>query len=125
MSLTKDDFIKAVEGMTVMELNDLVGMLKEKFGVSAMPVAGAVGGAVGSGDADVEEKSSFNLVLKNAGGNKISVIKEVKAITGLGLKEAKELVDNPSKAIKENVPKDEAMELKKKLEDTGAEVELT
>ena len=123
MALTKDDFIKAVETMTVMELNDLVEALKEKFGVSAMPVAGAPAAAGSQTDA-ADEKTHFNIVLKSAGTNKIAVIKEVKALTGVGLKEAKELVDAPGKPIKESVPKAEADEIKKKLEAAGADIEL-
>ena len=121
MSMTKDDFIKAIEGMTVLELNDLVEALKEKFGVTGAPVA--VASAAGGGDA-AEEKSEFNIVLKEVGSNKIAVIKEVKAITGLGLKEAKGFVDNPGKPIKEGVAKAEAEEMKAKLEAAGAVVEL-
>ncbi len=122
MALTKNDFIKEIEKMTVLELNDLVEALKEKFGVTGMPVMAQ---GVASGGADVEvAKSAFDIVLKNPGGNKIAVIKEVKVITGLGLKEAKEFVDNPQKALKQNVDKAEAEEIKKKLEAAGAEVEL-
>lgn len=121
MAMTKDDFIKEIEGMSVLELNELVEALKEKFGVTGAPLA--VAGAVADGAA--EEKSEFNVVLKETGSNKIAVIKEVKAITGLGLKESKEIVDNPGKAIKEAVAKDAAEEMKKKLEAAGAVVELS
>ena len=118
--MTKEDFIKAIEEMTVVELNDLVEALKEKFGVTGAPVAVAT-----AAEDAATEKSEFNVVLKEAGANKIAVIKEVKAITGLGLKEAKELVDNPGKPIKENVAKADAEEMKTKLEAAGAVVELT
>lgn len=122
MALNTEEFIKEIEGMTVVELNELVESLKEKFGVTAAAVAAPAAGGDAAGAA--EEKSEFDVVLKAAGQNKIAVIKEVKAITGLGLKEAKALVDEPGKAIKEAAPKEEAEEIKKKLEDAGAEVEL-
>lgn len=121
MAMTKDDFIKEIETMTVLELNDLVEALKEKFGVTGAPVVAAAGATAGG----AEEKSEFNVILKESGSNKIAVIKEVKAITGLGLKEAKEIVDNPGKAIKEAVAKDSAEEMKKKLEAAGAVIELS
>jgi len=115
------DIIEKVESMTALELADLVKALEEKFGVSAaMPVAAAGAGA----GAAAEEKSAFNVVLKNAGEQKINVIKIVKEITGLGLKEAKDIVDGAPKAVKEGVKKEEAEELKKKLEEAGAVVEL-
>jgi large subunit ribosomal protein L7/L12 len=123
MALTKEDFIKEVESMSVVELNELVEALKEKFGVTAAPVA--AGPVQGGGDAGAgEEKSSFDVVLKETGSNKIAVIKEIKAITGLGLKESKEFADNPGKAIKEGVDKAAAEEMKTKLEEAGATVEL-
>ncbi len=115
------DIIEKVEKLTVVELAELIKALEEKFGVSAaMPAAVAAGGAA----AGEEEKSAFNVVLKAAGDQKINVIKAVKEITGLGLKEAKGLVDGAPKPIKEGVKKEEAEELKKKLEEVGAEVEL-
>ena len=124
MAMTKDDFIKEIESMSVVELNDLVEALKEKFGVTGAPVAVA-GGAAGGGDAGgAEEKSAFDIVLTDAGQNKIAVIKEIKAITGLGLKESKEIADNPGKTLKEGVDKAQAEELKSKLEGAGATVEL-
>jgi len=121
--------IKSIETMTVLELSDLVKALEEKFDVKAnmpmmaMPMGGAsaAGGAAGQA---AEEKSTFTVVLASAGGNKISVIKEVRAITSLGLKEAKDLVDGAPKPIKEGATKEEAEEMKKKLEATGATVEL-
>jgi len=115
-----------LDGLTALEIADLVKMKKEDWNISdvapmmAMPAAG---GAAGGGAAE-EEKSTFNVVLTAAGGNKISVIKEVRAMTSLGLKEAKDLVDAAPKPVKENIPKAEAEELKKKLEAAGATVEL-
>ncbi|MBL7069986.1 MAG: 50S ribosomal protein L7/L12 [Candidatus Omnitrophica bacterium] len=125
-SAKKEDLIKSIEEMSVLELADLVKALEEKFGVEAnMPMmampAGGAGAAAGAAE---EEKTSFNVVLASAGGNKISVIKEVRTMTSLGLKEAKELVDAAPKAIKEGVTKEEAEEMKKKLEAAGATVEL-
>jgi len=119
-----EKIIKSVEELSVLELSDLVKALEEKFGVSAaMPVM-AAGPVAAAGGAAEEEKTAFSVVLTGAGGNKISVIKEVRAATSLGLKEAKELVDSAPKPIKENLPKAEAEELKKKLEAAGATVEL-
>ncbi|MFH1441123.1 MAG: 50S ribosomal protein L7/L12 [Candidatus Omnitrophota bacterium] len=119
-----EELIKSIETMTVLELSDLVKALEEKFGVQAnmpmmaAPVAGAAAGAA------AEEKTAFTVVLASAGANKIAVIKEVRTITSLGLKEAKDLVDAAPKAIKEGVAKEEAEEIKKKLEAAGATVEL-
>ncbi|MFA7201526.1 MAG: 50S ribosomal protein L7/L12 [Candidatus Paceibacterota bacterium] len=116
------DIIEKVESMTALELADLVKALEEKFGVTAaMPVAAAGAGA-GAGAA--EEKSAYTVILKEAGEQKINVIKVVKEITGLGLKEAKDIVDGAPKAVKEGVKKEEAEELKKKLMEAGAVVEL-
>jgi large subunit ribosomal protein L7/L12 len=123
-----DEMIKTIEGMSVLELSDLVKALEEKFGVQAnMPMmAMAAGGAPLAGGAAqaVEEKSTFTVVLASVGNSKITVIKEVRAITNLGLKEAKDLVDAAPKPVKEGVPKEEAEEIKKKLEAAGATVEL-
>lgn len=120
-----DEFIKSIEGMTVLELSDLVKALEEKFGVQAnMPMMVMPGAAAAGGAAAVEEKTTFTVVLVNAGANKISVIKEVRTMTSLGLKEAKDLVDAAPKPVKEGVPKEEAEEMKKKLEAAGATVEL-
>ncbi len=122
-----EELIKSIETMSVLELSDLVKALEEKFGVSAnvavaaAPAAGA--GAAGAAPA-AEEKSVFTVFLASAGANKIAVIKEVRTITNLGLKEAKDLVDAAPKAIKEGVAKEEAAEMKKKLEAAGATVEL-
>lgn len=116
------DIISKIESMTAIEIAELVKALEEKFGVSAaMPVAAA---GAGAGAAAAEEKSSFNVILKSGGEQKIAVIKVVKEATGLGLKEAKDLVDGAPKQIKENLKKEEAEELKKKLEEAGAVVEL-
>ena len=121
-----EEMIKTIEGMSVLELSDLVKALKEKFGVSDMPMMAApMGGAPAAGAAAaVEEKSTFTVVIASAGANKIAVIKEVRTMTSLGLKEAKDLVDAAPKPIKEGVPKEEAEEMKKKLEAAGATVEL-
>lgn len=127
MAGSKDDIIKAIEKLSVLELSELVTALEEKFNVqAAMPVAAGVavaGGAAAEG-AEEEEKTSFSVVLAEVGANKIQVIKEVRSVTDLGLKEAKELVDSVPKPVKEDVPKDEAEAIKKKLEDAGAKVEL-
>jgi len=123
-----EELIKSIEGMTVLELSDLVKALEEKFGVQAampaMAVAPGAGGAQAQAAAGTEEKSIFNVVLSAVGGNKIAVIKEVRAITNLGLKEAKDLVDSAPKPVKEGVNKEEAEQMKKKLEAAGATVEL-
>lgn len=123
-----EELIKSIEGMTVLELADLVKALEEKFGVKAnMPImAVPMGGAAGAGGAApaAEEKTTFTVVLANVGANKITVIKEVRAVTNLGLKEAKDLVDSAPKPVKEGVTKEEAEEMKKKLEAAGATVEL-
>jgi len=120
-----EELIKSIETMSVLELSDLVKALEEKFGVSAnvpMMAAPAAGGA--AAPAAAEEKSVFTVMLTSAGANKIAVIKEVRTITNLGLKEAKDLVDAAPKAIKEGANKEEAAEMKKKLEAAGATVEL-
>lgn len=120
-----EEMIKEIESMSVLELCDLVKAIEEKFGVTAQAPVMAVGvGAPGAAAAPVEEKTVFTIVLTSAGANKISVIKEVRAITSLGLKEAKDLVDGAPKPVKESVPKVEAEEIKKKLEAVGATVEL-
>ena len=123
MAFDKDAFLTALDSMTVMELNDLVKAIEEKFGVSAAAMsAPAAGGAAVA--AVVEEKTEFNLVLLEIGANKVSVIKAVREITGLGLKEAKDLVDGAPKTVKEAIPKTDAEAGKKKLEDAGAKAEL-
>ncbi|WP_299302499.1 50S ribosomal protein L7/L12 [uncultured Fretibacterium sp.] len=125
--MTRDDMIKAIEEMTVLELSELVKALEEKFGVSAAaPVAMPMMAMPGAGAAAAaeEEKTEFDVIYKAPGANKINVIKVVREVTGLGLKEAKELVDNPPKPVKEGVAKEEAEEIKKKLVEAGAEVEV-
>ncbi|MFA5093225.1 MAG: 50S ribosomal protein L7/L12 [Candidatus Omnitrophota bacterium] len=118
-----EDLIKSIETMSVLELAELVKALEEKFGVSANMTMAAAPVAAGAAPA-AEEKSVFSVVLANAGANKIAVIKEVRTITNLGLKEAKDLVDAAPKSIKDGATKDEAAEIKKKLEAAGATVEL-
>jgi large subunit ribosomal protein L7/L12 len=121
MSITNEQLIEHVSKMSVLDLANLVKELEEKFGVSAAPVA--VAGGAGAAAA-VEEKTEFTVVLTDKGASAINVIKEVRAITGLGLKEAKDLVEGAPKTVKEGVTKEEAAELKKKLEAAGAKVEL-
>ncbi len=116
-----DEILESIDSLTVVELADLVKKIEEKYGVSAQAVAAP---AAGAGASAAEEKSSFTVVLKEAGAQKIQVIKAVRDITGLGLKEAKDLVDGAPKTIKENVSKDQAEEMQKKLTDAGATVEL-
>ncbi|MFA5113576.1 MAG: 50S ribosomal protein L7/L12 [Candidatus Margulisiibacteriota bacterium] len=119
-----EEIITAVEGMTVLELNDLVKKLEEKFGVTAAaPVMMAGGGAAG-GAAEAAVKEDFDVVLTAAGDKKIQVLKVLRELTGLGLKEAKDLVDNAPKTVKDKIKKEEAEELKKKLEAEGAKVEI-
>ncbi|MFA7074126.1 MAG: 50S ribosomal protein L7/L12 [Endomicrobiaceae bacterium] len=125
MAMTKDQLIEEISSMTVLEMAELVKALEEKFGVSAaapVAVAAVAGGAAPA--AAAEEKTEFNVVLASAGASKINVIKVVRELTGLGLKEAKDLVDGAPKAVKENVSKAEAEEMKKKLTEAGATVEL-
>jgi len=129
-TITKEDILDAIAGMTVLEVSELVKMMEEKFGVTAAaPVAvAAAGGAPAGGDAEAaEEQTEFTVVLKGVkeGGNKIQVIKAVRTVvSGLGLKEAKELVEAGDKPVREDVSKDEAAEIKKTLEEAGAEVEV-
>lgn len=124
MAITKDEIIEAVGNMSVMDLNDLVKAFEEKFGVSAaaMAVAGPAGG--GGGAAAVEEKTEFTVNLLEAGANKVGVIKAVREITGLGLKEAKDLVEGVPSPVKEGVSKADADSIKKQLEEAGATVEI-
>ncbi len=119
-----DKIIKEIETLSVLELNDLVKALEERFGVKAQAAAIAVPTVGGAGDAAVAEKSAFDVVLTSVGDQKIAVIKVVKEITGLGLKEAKDLVDAAPKPVKAGVAKEEAEALKKQLEEAGAQVEL-
>ncbi|MDR3279284.1 MAG: 50S ribosomal protein L7/L12 [Synergistaceae bacterium] len=125
--MNREELIKAIEEMSVLELSELVHELEEKFGVSAaapMAAAAASSGPAAGPAAAEEEKTEFDVVLIDHGANKINVIKVVREITGLGLKEAKDLVDNPPKAVKEAANKEEAEEIKKKMEEAGAKVEL-
>jgi large subunit ribosomal protein L7/L12 len=124
MAFDKDAFLAAMDSMTVMELNDLVKAIEEKFGVSAASMAAPAAGAGGAAAAVVEEKTEFTVMLNEAGANKVSVIKAVREITGLGLKEAKDLVDGAPKPVKEGISKADAEAAKKKLEEAGAKVEL-
>ncbi len=117
-----DELLETIDSLTVVELSELVKGIEEKYGVSALAAAAPVAGGAAAGAA--EEKSEFNVVLKEAGANKIQVIKVVRDATGLGLKEAKDLVDGAPKTVKENVKKEEAEELKAKFEEVGATVEL-
>ena len=121
--MNKEEMIEEIKKMTVVELADLVKAIEEEFGVSAVAAAAPVAGGAAAGAA-AEEKSSFDVVLKDAGANKIQVIKVVRDATGLGLKEAKELVDGAPKTVKEGASKDEAEELKAKFTEVGAVVEL-
>lgn len=124
--MTIEEIVKAIENMTVLELSELVKAIEDKFGVTAAaPVVAA--GVVASGPAaaeEVEEKTSFDVILVSAGDKKIPVLKVVREITGLGLKEAKELVDNAPKPVREGVSKDEAADIKAKLEEAGAQIEV-
>ena len=124
--ITKADVVKFIEGMTVLELSELVKELEEKFGVSAAAAAVAVAApaAGGAGAAAAEEQTEFNVILTEVGANKVSVIKAVREITGLGLKEAKDLVDGAPKPVKEGIAKADAEAAKKKLEEAGAKAEL-
>ena len=122
MAFDKDAFLTALDSMTVLELNELVKAIEEKFGVSAAAMAAPAAG--GGGAAAAEEQTEFNVVLLEAGANKVSVIKAVREITGLGLKEAKDLVEGAPKAVKEGVNKEEADKIKATLEKAGAKVEL-
>jgi large subunit ribosomal protein L7/L12 len=123
MSFDKNAFLTALDSMSVMDLNDLVKAIEEKFGVSAAAMAAPAAGG-GAAVVVAEEQTEFNVMLLEAGANKVSVIKAVREITGLGLKEAKDLVDGAPKAVKEGVSKADADAAKKKLEDAGAKAEL-
>ena len=126
MALSKDDILNAIADMSVMEVVELVKSMEEKFGVSAAAVAAApmAVAAPGDAEADAEEQTEFNVILTTIGDKKVNVIKVVRAITGLGLKEAKGLVDNAPSPIKEGASKEEAEDIKSKLEEAGAQVEL-
>jgi large subunit ribosomal protein L7/L12 len=127
MALTQTDVVEYIKGISVLELSQLVKELEKELGVSAaaaMPMAVAGGGAAAGAAAPVEEKTEFSAILTEVGANKINVIKVVREVTSLGLKEAKDLVEGAPKPIKEGVPKDEAAAIKKKFEDVGAKVEI-
>lgn len=125
MSLTNDQLVEELSKKTVMEIAELVKLLEDKWGVSAAaPVAVAAVGGAAAGGAPAEEKTAFDVILKDAGANKINVIKEVRALTGLGLAEAKALVEGAPKAVKEGVTKDDAAKMKETLEKAGAKVEV-
>ena len=125
MAVSKEDILETIANMTVVEVVDLIEAMEEKFGVSAAAVAAAPMAVAGGGEAAAaEEKTEFDVVMSSFGSNKVAVIKAVRGITGLGLKEAKELVEGAPSNIKEGVAKDEAEEIKKQLEEAGASVEL-
>ncbi|WP_137172440.1 50S ribosomal protein L7/L12 [Massilia sp. HP4] len=124
MAISKDDILNAVSEMSVMDLNELVKAFEEKFGVSAAAMAAPAAGGAAGGAAAAEEQTEFNVVLTEVGANKVGVIKAVREITGLGLKEAKDVVDGAPKIVKEALPKADAEAAKKKLEEAGAKAEL-
>jgi large subunit ribosomal protein L7/L12 len=124
MAISKEEFLDAVGAMSVMELNDLVKAFEEKFGVSAAAMAAPAGAGGGAAAPAAEEQTEFNVVLTEVGANKVGVIKAVREITGLGLKEAKDVVDGAPKTVKEALPKADAEAAKKKLEEAGAKAEL-
>lgn len=122
--MSKEQILEAIKGMSVLELNELVKAIEEEFGVTAAAPVAVVGAAAGGAADAAAEQTEFTVVLANAGASKINVIKVVREITGLGLKEAKDLVDNAPKTLKEGVSKEEAEQIKAKLEEAGASVEL-
>ncbi|MEJ2417189.1 MAG: 50S ribosomal protein L7/L12 [Exilibacterium sp.] len=124
MALSKDDILNAIAEMSVMDVVELVEAMEEKFGVSAQAAVAVAAAPAADGDAAAEEQTEFDVVLNAAGDKKVNVIKAVRALTGLGLKEAKELVDNAPKPVKEGVSKEDAEEAKKQLEEAGAAVEV-
>ena len=125
MAVSKDDILETISNMSVMEVVDLIEAMEEKFGVSAAaPVAVAAAAGAAGGEAAAEEQTEFNVMLTNFGENKVSVIKAVRALTGLGLKEAKETVESAPVAVKEGVTKEEAADVQKQLEEAGASVEV-
>jgi large subunit ribosomal protein L7/L12 len=124
MAVSKDDILETIANMSVMEVVELIEAMEEKFGVTAAAAVAAAPAAAGGEAAAVEEKTEFDVVLSSFGSNKVSVIKAVRSVTGLGLKEAKELVEGAPAPIKEGASKDEAEEIKAKLEEAGASVEL-
>ncbi|MBI3526931.1 MAG: 50S ribosomal protein L7/L12 [Betaproteobacteria bacterium] len=125
MAVAKADILEAISGLTVLELSQLIKDMEEKFGVSAAATAVAVAApAAGGGAAAAEEKTEFTVILNSSGDNKVNVIKVVRAVTGLGLKEAKDLVDGAPKPVKEAIPKKDAEDIKKQLEDAGGKAEI-
>ena len=125
MALTNEEILDAIASKTVLEISELIKMMEEKFGVTATAAVAVAGPAAGGAAAPAaEEKTEFDVILKEVGSNKIGVIKVVREVTGLGLEEAKDLVEGAPKAVKEGVAKEEAEELKKKIEASGAKVEL-
>lgn len=125
MAISKDDILEAISNMTVMEIVELISDMEEKFGVTAAAAAVAAAPAAGGGDAAAaEEKTEFDVVMTSFGDNKIKVIKAVRGVTGLGLKEAKDMVEGVPSAVKEGASKEEAEDVKKQLEEAGAQVEL-
>ena len=125
MALTNEEILDAIASKTVLEISELIKMMEEKFGVTATAAVAVAGPAAGGAAAPAaEEKTEFDVILKEVGSNKIGVIKVVREVTGLGLKDAKDLVEGAPKAVKEGVAKEEAEELKKKIEASGAKVEL-
>ena len=124
MAVTKDEVVSFIDSMTVLEMSEFVKELESKYGVTAAAPAAAAAAPAGGGEAAAEEKTEFDVILTAAGDKKIQVIKEVRTITGLGLKDAKDLVEAAPKAIKEGVKKEEAEEIKKKVEEAGGSVEV-
>ena len=124
MSVSQEEILETISGMTVMEVVDLISAMEEKFGVTAAAAVAAAPAAVAAEGAAAEEKDEFDVVMSSFGDNKVAVIKAVRGITGLGLKEAKEMVEGAPSTVKEAASKDEAQELKKQLEEAGASVEL-
>ncbi len=124
MAVSKEDILETISNMTVMEVVDLISAMEEKFGVSAAAAAVAMPAAAGAAAAPVEEQTEFNVVMTSFGANKVNVIKVVRALTGLGLKEAKDLVEGVPSLVKEGVSKDDAGNMKKQLEEAGATVEV-
>ena len=124
MAATKEDVVSFIDSMTVLEMSEFVKELEDKYGVTAAAPAAAAAPAVAGGEAAAEEKTEFDVVLTAVGDKKIQVIKEVRTVTGLGLKDAKDLVESAPKAIKEGVKKEEAEEIKKKVEEAGGSVEV-
>jgi large subunit ribosomal protein L7/L12 len=124
MAVTKDEVVSFIDSMTVLEMSEFVKELEDKYGVTAAAPAAAVAAPAGGGEAAAEEKTEFDVILTAAGDKKIQVIKEVRTITGLGLKDAKDLVEAAPKAVKEGVKKEEAEEIKKKIEEAGGSVEV-